>query len=143
MEQRTNLAVENFKKGYNCCQAVVCAYCDALGIKEEDAFRMAEGFGGGMGGLGETCGAVTGMYMVLSLLNSKGNLDNPRETKMQTYQSIQTLSKEFEAKNKSTICRELKGQTGGPVLRNCIGCVEDAAALLDAYLSDLRSEENK
>ncbi|MBP3889229.1 MAG: C_GCAxxG_C_C family protein [Cellulosilyticum sp.] len=143
MEQRKNLAIENFKKGYNCSQAVVCAYCDALGIREEDAFRMAEGFGGGMGRLGETCGAVTGMYMILSLINSKGDLDNPRETKMQTYQSIQALAKEFEAKNKSTICRELKGETGGPVLRSCIGCVEDAAALLDAYLSDMPSKENK
>ena len=96
MEKRVDLAIENFKKGYNCSQAVVCAYCDAFGIKEEDAFRMAEGFGGGMGGLGETCGAVTGMYMVLSLLNSKGNLQNPRETKQDTYKVIQELSKEFE-----------------------------------------------
>ena len=142
MEQRTNMAIENFKKGYNCAQAVVCAYCDAFGMKEEDAFRIAEGFGGGMGGLGETCGAVTGMYMVLSLINSKGDLTNPRETKKDTYKIIQTLSKEFEAKNQSTICRELKGQNGAP-LRSCIGCVEDAAALLDAYLSDLPHLENK
>lgn len=137
MESKANLAIENFKKGYNCSQAIVCAYCEAFGMKEEDAFRVSEGFGGGMGGLGETCGAVTGMYMVLSLINSKGDLQNPRETKMNTFKAIQALTQEFEAKNKSTICKELKGQNGGPLLRSCIGCVEDAAALLDAYLSDM------
>ena len=38
-------AAERFEKMYNCCQAVVCAYCEELGVKEEDVFRMTEGFG--------------------------------------------------------------------------------------------------
>ena len=28
-------AVERFEKMYNCCQAVICAYCEELGMKEE------------------------------------------------------------------------------------------------------------
>lgn len=36
-------AVERFEKMYNCCQAVICAYCEELGMKEEDAFRLTEG----------------------------------------------------------------------------------------------------
>ena len=28
------------QKGYNCCQAVACAYCEELGVKEEDMFRI-------------------------------------------------------------------------------------------------------
>ena len=137
MEPRVELAIQKFKEGYNCCQAIVCAYCDAFNLSEEDAFRIAEGFGGGMAGLGGTCGAVTGMYMVLSLATSTGNLKNPRETKMQTYQVIQQLSAAFETKNSSLICKELKGSSTGKPLRSCIGCVEDAATLLDQYFASL------
>ena len=60
-------AAERFEKMYNCCQAVVCAYCEELGVKEEDVFRMTEGFGLGMGGLKDTCGAVTGMFLTIGL----------------------------------------------------------------------------
>ena len=59
MKATKEIAVEKFKKGYNCCQAVACAYCEELGVKEEDMFRITEGFGSGMGGLKDTCGAVT------------------------------------------------------------------------------------
>ena len=45
MKGNKELAVKKFKQGYNCCQAVACAYCEELGIKEEDVFRLTEGFG--------------------------------------------------------------------------------------------------
>ena len=64
MKATKETAVEKFKKGYNCCQAVACAYCEELGVKEEDMFRITEGFGSGMGGLKDTCGAVTGMFLL-------------------------------------------------------------------------------
>ena len=38
-------AITNFEKGYNCAQAVACAYADDLGIDEELLFRLTEGFG--------------------------------------------------------------------------------------------------
>ncbi len=49
MEANKHTAVAKFtEKGYNCCQAVACTYCEKFGIKEEDMFRMTEGFGLGM-----------------------------------------------------------------------------------------------
>lgn len=59
-------AVENLinKTDYNCCQSIVCAYADKLGITEEQAFKLSEGFGGGMAGTGGVCGAVTAMTIV-------------------------------------------------------------------------------
>lgn len=137
MESRMELAIQKFKNGYNCSQAVVCAYCDVLGLKEEDAFRIAEGFGGGMGGLQGTCGAVTGMYMVLSLANSEGNLVTPTATKAATYKLIRELTAQFEEKNQSSTCKDIKGGLTGKPLRSCIGCVEDAAMLLDEYFKNL------
>ena len=49
MENRVEKTIERHKKGYNCAQAVVCTYCDLLNAEEQDAFRMSEGFGAGMG----------------------------------------------------------------------------------------------
>ena len=28
---------------YNCCQAIVCAYCEELGLSEDVAFKLTEG----------------------------------------------------------------------------------------------------
>ena len=44
MKGNKELAVKKFKQGYNCCQAVACAYCEELGIKEEDEIRVCELF---------------------------------------------------------------------------------------------------
>ena len=80
METRVDKVAEKHKSGYNCAQAVACAYCDLVGIDEETMFRIAEGFGFGMGMM-DICGAVTGMFMVMGLDNSVGNPDNGKLTK--------------------------------------------------------------
>ena len=55
---RYEKAVENHKRGYNCAQAVACAFAEDMGVSEDILFRLAEGFGGGLGGaLG---GSITG-----------------------------------------------------------------------------------
>ena len=59
METRVDKVAEKHKSGYNCAQAVACAYCDLIGIDEETMFRLTEGLGLGMGGMEGTCGAVT------------------------------------------------------------------------------------
>lgn len=131
MEKKSKIAVEKFKNGYNCCQAVLCSYCEEFGISEKDAFRITEGMGGGIGGMGETCGAVLGMCLTISLSNSAGNMELPKLTKMDTYRKIQEASKAFQEKNGSLDCRDLKGPDGPQPLQSCIRCVEDAASWLD------------
>lgn len=124
-------AVERFEKMYNCCQAVICAYCEELGMKEEDAFRLTEGFGSGMGGLKDTCGAVTGMFMTIGLKNSAGKMDEPFATKMGTYQKLLEAAEKFKEKNGSLYCRDLKTEDGPQPLPCCMKCVEDAAQIID------------
>ena len=124
-------AVERFEKMYNCCQAVICAYCEELGMKEEDAFRLTEGFGSGMGGLKDTCGAVTGMFMTIGLKNSAGKMDEPFATKMDTYQKLLEAAEKFKEKNGSLYCRDLKTEDGPQPLPCCMKCVEDAAQIID------------
>ena len=45
-------------RGYNCAQAVACAFLDQVEVDEKTLFAIMEGFGGGMGGKQATCGAV-------------------------------------------------------------------------------------
>lgn len=117
------------KKGYNCAQSVFCAFADILELDEKTAYKIAEGFGSGMGGQFETCGALTGAYMVLSMHNSDGELGSKR-TRPMTYQMFKEASARFRETAQSTLCREIKGMTGGPVLRSCGGCVTDAAQIV-------------
>ena len=54
-------AKENFLNGYNCCQAVFLACTDELGLDTETRAKIASSFGGGMGGMRQVCGALSGM----------------------------------------------------------------------------------
>ncbi len=60
-------AIAYFKEGFNCSQAVFAAFAPQSGLEREMALRIAGTFGGGMGRLGEVCGAVTGALMALGL----------------------------------------------------------------------------
>ncbi|MDM8274445.1 C-GCAxxG-C-C family protein [Enorma phocaeensis] len=123
--------------GYNCAQAVGCALAPLVGVDADAVYRLSEGFGSGMGGTTETCGAISGAVMVLSQLASAGTAE-PGTTKGKTYKLVRRLVDDFRAQNTTTICRELKGvgsETG--VLRTCPGCIEDAVRIsceiIDAY----------
>ncbi len=132
MGKKAEEAVVRHSNGYNCAQAVLCTFCDETGINEQEAFRLAEGFGFGMGNK-EVCGAVSGMLMAASAMSSDGNLDKPA-TKQKTYKLMRELEEEFHNKNQSIYCRDLMGGPGQPKLRSCPGCVEDAASILEEKL---------
>jgi len=109
-QNRIENAAEYFKNGFNCAQSVLAAYCEEFGLDKETALKLSCGFGGGMGRLGGTCGAVTGAYMLIGLkyanaLTSKE--DNI--TKEKVHSKIREFAKLFEERNKTTVCRELLG----------------------------------
>ena len=63
---RVTEAVELFREGAACSQAILSVYGPMFGLEETTAMRVAAGFAGGMRA-GDTCGAVTGAFMVLGL----------------------------------------------------------------------------
>lgn len=125
-------AVSLHDKGYNCAQAVVCAFADDLGLDEQTAYKMSEAFGLGVGQM-EICGAVSGACMVAGMKNS-GGLDNIGKTKGETYKINRAIADEFKQMNESVICRDLKGVETGNVIRSCTGCIEDAVKIVEKYL---------
>jgi len=101
------------------------------------------GLGAGMGRLGETCGAVTGAYLVIGLKYGK-YLKQDNEAKEKTYQLIQEFARRFIERNKSTICRELLGVdllygdsqiASQQVKLVCPKAVKDAAEILEDILT--------
>ena len=133
MSEKTEKTLANHHKGYNCAQAVACAFAEDLGMDEKEVFRLMEGFGFGMGCM-QVCGAVSAMSAVAGLKESDGNLQAPA-TKKASYKASKKMLKAFEEKNSSVICHDIKGVDTGKVLRTCDGCVEDAAAIIEQYLS--------
>lgn len=121
------------KKGYNCAQSVVCAFADVVGVDEQVLFRIAEGFGSGMGGQQHICGAVVGAIMVNGLRNSSGQPGNI-ESLIKTLGISRQLTEGFCAQNGTAICKELKGTETGKMIRSCPDCVMDAARLAEGIL---------
>lgn len=134
---KSELAVQNFHRGYNCCQAVVLAFADELGFDETILFRATEGFGLGCGNMKNTCGAVIGMVNCLGLMNSAGDMEAPNTTKRATMGLASQLTERFVAEHGSMTCEELKGRTGLPVVP-CDKCVADAAAYVEEALRSLK-----
>lgn len=132
MESRVQKAVDlREKHGYNCAQAILCAYADLYGLDEQTAYRIAEAFGTGMGGMGDTCGAVSAAFMLLGMKSKNGIGDKAGRAAL--YKDVRELAAAFKAEAGSTICRELKGQTGLSVYP-CAKCIETAAKLFEAEL---------
>lgn len=102
---KTALAIEKHKKGYNCAQAVLSVFAEEIGFDEVSAYKLMEGLGGGVGGLREVCGAFSAAAAVIGFYNSSGSLNG--ETKKDTYATVQKAAELFKEKYESVICREI------------------------------------
>jgi C_GCAxxG_C_C family probable redox protein len=129
----------------NCAQAVLSTYCEEFGLKRDLALKLAQGFGGGMGRTGNTCGAVTAACMVLGLAQISSS-SNPRKNMDKTYERVRELYEKFKELHGSVICKELIGYDlsvteGLAEARNnkvfttvCPGLVRDSVKILEILL---------
>ena len=106
MNQTEENAISLFTSGLNCAQAVLTAYSEKLNIDKNLAINISCGFGGGMGRLQETCGAITGAFMVFSIYNGKKYVENSVK-KIMSYSMIQDFNSKFLEIHGTSICREL------------------------------------
>ena len=114
-EDRIQRAVDYFKEGYNCSQAVFLAFADIYGIEEETAKRLSAGFGGGVGRMRMMCGAVSGMVMLAGLETGQTE-GNDSTGKANCYQEVQSMVNLFKERNGSVICAELLAMNGCKVV---------------------------
>ena len=139
-----------FLSGCSCSQAVVGAFAGELGLDPDTTLRLASSFGGGMGGMRETCGAVTGMLMVAGMKWGYSETGN-QALKTAHYARVRSLVEQFRAEHTTIVCRDLLAHLGtlkqDPAertpeyyrVRPCVRFVETAARLLDAMEEDMRS----
>ena len=115
IEERAARAVE-IKASCNCAQAVTLAFADKLPLPEETLKKLTAGYGGGMGCMEATCGALVGAVLVEGLLTD-GHATG-RYAKA-------TLTR-FRERCGATVCKDLKGVETGKVLCPCNECVRSA-----------------
>ena len=145
-------AAQLFVGGYNCAQSVAVSFCDITGLDEKTTARMVSAFGGGMGRLREVCGAVSGMFFVLSVLYG---YDTPGDdiSKKQLYTEVQELAAKFREQCGSIICREILGNPPTDPnpsprtaefykVRPCARMVLVAGQLMDEFIAAHPLEEN-
>ncbi len=99
-------AIDLFRGGLNCAQAVLVSYHEKLNFDKKLASGISCGFGGGMGRMQETCGVVTGAFMVLGIYNSEKYTDN-KDRKDKTYKMVRDFNEKFLNIHHSTICKSL------------------------------------
>jgi C_GCAxxG_C_C family probable redox protein len=101
-------AEDMFRDGFNCAQSVL-AFCGGrYGLDRQMALRIGEAFGGGMGRMGLTCGAVTGALMVIGLKYAKLTKEDTA-SRQKSVELVLRFRDAFEARNGSISCKELLG----------------------------------
>ena len=102
----TELAAKLFTDGCNCAQAAAAAFAEDFGLSQNDVVRMTAGFGGGMGGQREQCGAVSAMIFMAGIaFGDYDPKDNAKKTEL--YSLVKKMTSEFRDAYGTTNCREL------------------------------------
>ena len=74
MSKQQERAVALYTQGSSCSQAIFSAYSETYGFDDALSHRLCSGLGGGLGGKGYVCGAISGAVLVLGL--AYGNESN-------------------------------------------------------------------
>ena len=145
MCEKSELAVQCFMEGFNCSQSVFSTYCEDYGLDKEMALKVSGAFGGGMGYIGETCGAVTGAFMLAGLKYGKCKVGD-NEAKEKTYRLVQEFTHRFKTEYGSVKCKDLitydlsneeerqKANEAGVFTSICPALVKRAAEIIEELL---------
>jgi C_GCAxxG_C_C family probable redox protein len=143
--KRADRAAVLFESGLNCSQSMLVAFSEGSAFDPALAAKLAAGFGGGMGRMGGTCGAVTGAFLVLGLLRGATSAED-KTGKENAYRLVRDFAARFQARNGSLTCRDLLGcdigtaaglaaaKEKGLFRTVCPKLVRDAAEILEELL---------
>ena len=105
---KVDLALGNLKAGYSCSQSVFAVFADKLGLDKEAALKVSSAFGGGIAGMGETCGAVTGALMALGLKYGSIEVSENHEDQ-EIHRYAESFISRIKSRNGTITCREILG----------------------------------
>jgi len=144
METPKKKAAYLFDNGFNCAQSVLTSFGSLFDLKPETTLKIACGFGAGMGRLQETCGAVTGAFMVIGLKYGKVKEEDD-EAKEKTYELIKEFSSQFKKIHGSLKCKDIiecdintpegnQFYEKNNLHQKCTSCIEDSVLILNNIL---------
>ena len=98
----------NFPEGrpYNCCESVLLALSEYLGIKSELIPRIATGMGAGFGLNGLTCGTISGAAIAIGIRRGRRTRN---ENPQLAWSKVDEFIKAFKNRWGAVTCRELTG----------------------------------
>lgn len=152
--QKADDAIDCFKNGYSCAQAVFITYCADFGIDTKLALKIACPFGGGMGHTRGTCGAVTGALLVLGIKFGQDDIED-QYSKAMNYLIVQDFVSRFKKLNGSINCKELvnydlsieqqlnNARQTNVFRTKCPKYVGDAVKLLEEVMAEYESTNNE
>jgi len=96
----------NFPTGrpYNCCESVLLALKDELGVATEIIPRLATGIGAGVSLNGLLCGSISSVALVVGLKHGR---TSPEEDPQPVWKMIDEYLKAFNDRFGAVNCREL------------------------------------
>lgn len=122
------LALDLYKNGYNCAEALLQASEKHLNNYSQEIRKTATSFGTGMFS-GESCGVVSGALIALGLKYAPNDPLNRTEFKI-LYKKIKAFQQEFKDNFQSLNCSQLKKEYN----QNCFEMVEKGAEILEGLL---------
>lgn len=105
-EAVVNLAKSYATKEFLCSESVLLAISELLSIRSKLIPKVATGFGAGIGGQGEVCGAVSGGILGLGLRFGRNDV---KKESVKPYWYASDFLKRFKAEVGNLSCRELTG----------------------------------
>ncbi len=137
VDEKLQQASSAYEEGYSCAQAVFGAYKNELGISEETAYRMMEGFSQGIGNRDGMCGVVAAASAIISYLSSDGK---PQLDYSRTYGYIERIQKIFQKEYGGVTCREiLRGKEWSPDC--CQMKVKDMVLIIEQIIGSIDRQE--
>jgi C_GCAxxG_C_C family probable redox protein len=96
----------NFPEGrpYNCCESVLLALSEYLGVKSDLIPKIATGVGAGFSLSGLTCGAISGAALAIG---AKYGRKNNEESPQATWSRVNNFIEAFKERWGAVTCREL------------------------------------
>ena len=102
--RRQELALKNFKEGYDCSKSILSTYISEMNLDANRAQKMSEPFGTFLGKPKEVCGAVEASLCVINYHHNQNDLESEKAKRL-----IEIFKQSFIENHGSILCRELIG----------------------------------
>lgn len=106
LNDAVNKAGELYEGNYHCCEAIVLAISEHMGLKDDLLLKISTPFGGGMTSNGAACGSLIAAYLCMGIFKGRTSEDESRNSANEPADRIYS---KFCRKYGSPNCREIVG----------------------------------